>query len=671
MLQTMKKKTKGAFAIIASVLLISSFALWGVADYVQAPGHNQVAATVGDYEISLISLANVYRNDLRSSGLASLDSTAQRDLGLASNSLDRLINQAALAMEARTWNLRPDERLIADAIRADERFQDAGGFSRSRFEQYLRSVGSGEASFAAGLADQIGSEIVSTAFVPDLPPLPGLSRVAVNYLAERRDIILTTLTETAADQPGPIEESEIARFFEENAEDFRRPESRSLSFLWVDPDQLASAENINAQDVRAVYDAARDRFTTPETRRIRQIRFSTGDQGQATAQAAKTALDSGQTIDELTAEGAINPANISDLGDLSVNDFPTPELAQAAFDLPAPGLTTPIEGPFGWILFDIMEITPQSVAAFSDVSDQLEQELREERALDILPDRLRDLDDGLGRGDSLETIGRIIGLPVLSVEIGRDGRSLDGSALSLPSGSFLSDAFALTQGETSFLSETDDGGGYAIRIDVISESHIPEMTAIKEELTAALRSQKVMEKLEQRAKALSDQVNAGAALQSLGEGSNSRLYNRLDRQGQPQSSESLNELGSLNELQGDLSDSLANALNDPPENNTLSADLTEIFFDLELGKATYIPQPALAAQEAGQEALQQFLVGQVTAIYPPDGNGPDSDENYRSTVETALSRNVKNSLGALYTRALRDRHAVSQDQDVINQVYGQ
>ena len=671
MLQTMKKKTKGAFAIIASVLLISSFALWGVADYVQAPGHNQVAATVGDYEISLISLANVYRNDLRSSGLASLDSTAQRDLGLASNSLDRLINQAALAMEARTWNLRPDERLIADAIRADERFQDAGGFSRSRFEQYLRSVGSGEASFAAGLADQIGSEIVSTAFVPDLPPLPGLSRVAVNYLAERRDIILTTLTETAADQPGPIEESEIARFFEENAEDFRRPESRSLSFLWVDPDQLASAENVNAQDVRAVYDSARDRFTTPETRRIRQIRFSTGDQGQATAQAAKTALDSGQTIDDLTAEGAINPANISDLGDLSVNDFPTPELAQAAFDLPAPGLTAPIEGPFGWILFDILEITPQSVAAFSDVSDQLEQELREERALDILPDRLRDLDDGLGRGDSLETIGRIIGLPVLSVEIGRDGRSLDGSALSLPAGSFISDAFALTEGETSFLSETDDGGGYAIRIDVISESHIPEMAAIKEELTAALRSQKVMEKLEQRAKALSDQVNAGAALQSLGEGSNSRLYNRLDRQGQPRSSESLNELGSLNELQGDLSDSLANALNDPPENNTLSADLTEIFFDLELGKATYIPQPALAAQETGQEALQQFLVGQVTAIYPPDGNGPDSDENYRSTVETALSRNVKNSLGALYTRALRDRHAVSQDQDVINQVYGQ
>ena len=671
MLQTMKKKTKGAFAIIASVLLISSFALWGVADYVQAPGHNQVAATVGDYEISLISLANVYRNDLRSSGLASLDSTAQRDLGLASNSLDRLINQAALAMEARTWNLRPDERLIADAIRADERFQDAAGFSRSRFEQYLRSVGSGEASFAAGLADQIGSEIVSTAFVPDLPPLPGLSRVAVNYLAERRDIILTTLTETAADQPGPIDESEITRFFEENAEDFRRPESRSLSFLWVDPDQLASAENVTAQDVRAVYDGSPDRFTTVETRRIRQIRFSTGDQGQATAQAAKTALDSGQSLDDLTAEGAINPANISDLGDLSVNDFPTPELAQAAFDLPAPGLTAPIEGPFGWILFDIMEITPQSIAAFSDVSDQLEQELREERALDILPDRLRDLDDGLGRGDSLETIGRIIGLPVLSVEIGRDGRSLDGSALSLPSGSFLSDAFALTQGETSFLSETDDGGGYAIRIDVISESHIPEMTAIKEELTAALRSQKVMEKLEQRAKALSDQVNAGAALQSLGEGSNSRLYNRLDRQGQPQSSQALNELGALNELQGDLSDSLANALNDPPENNTLSADLTEIFFDLELGKAAYIPQPVLAAQEAGQEGLQQFLVGQVTAIYPPDGNGPDSDENYRSTVETALSRNVKNSLSALYTRALRDRHAVSQDQDVINQVYGQ
>ncbi|NIQ94157.1 MAG: peptidyl-prolyl cis-trans isomerase, partial [Desulfuromonadales bacterium] len=61
----------------------------------------------------------------------------------------------------------------------------------------------------------------------------------------------------------------------------------------------------------------------------------------------------------------------TDLGDLRKEQFLDPAVAEAAFALETPGLTGVIEGQFGFVIAEVVSITPSSTQSLEEVRQSL------------------------------------------------------------------------------------------------------------------------------------------------------------------------------------------------------------------------------------------------------------------------------------------------------------
>ena len=520
MLDGMRRLSQGLFGRVIMTglfgLLIASFAIWGIGDMFRGFVSDKLA-DVGSQSISAQDFQNALQTMLiqaQSRTHTALTNAQARALGLDQQVLGRLISDAALDQRAQTLGLAISGEAIVSAVRADPQLQDAAGqFDRNRFDQALRESGLSERGFFAAQSKAYMRQQIAIAMTDGLTAPKPLVDFLARVDAQSRAIDYVLLPPSAAGDIAPPTGDALKAFFEDRKAEYRAPEYRAIDILAVDPSTLAKPADVSDEDAKADYDKVRDaRFVTQETRNLQQIVFP----DQAAADEAEAKIKAGASFDDIVKARNLKPSD-TDLGENTKAATYDPAIAEAAFALPAGGVSEVVKGQFGPAIVRVVSITPGAVKSFDEVKAQLKGEIAADRVGDQVQSLHDKIEDARVSGKTLAEAATSLGLEARSIAaVDASGRDPSGAEVDMPDKrELLSSVYASDVGVDDAPVQTKDNGWIWFDVLKVDPAHDLTFDEVKDKVETQWRAAEVSKALAAKAADMVKAIEGGATLVSL------------------------------------------------------------------------------------------------------------------------------------------------------------
>jgi peptidyl-prolyl cis-trans isomerase D len=625
MLEMMRSKAASWVVKILFLFLILSFAIWGVGDMFRGRGALQTVADVGSSEIGRQDLSDQFRrvmNTMRSRFGESFDTQKAVQLGLLDQTLDQIINNRLLLLDAHDLGLDIGDDLISTTIRSAPDFRGVGNnFDPLRFREFLVQQGFGnEGAYVAILRqDMLRRQITGTISTGATPPKQ-LVDLMFAYRNERRvaDVVLVPLAEVKA-LPDP-DPATLADFHKKNPGMFTAPEFRQITALYLDPTEQAASINVPEQRLQDEYKARLPSLSVPERRDLEQLLF----QDEATAQKVSAAIKAGTPFAKAGED--IAKTKPTALGKVTKGDLP-PELAKIAFALPQGAVSDPTKSPLGWHVVHVIGIDPGKTPSFDDVKKQIRDDIAREMAVDQLGRLTNQIDDALAGGATLEEAAAKTGARLLKIDaVDSHGLNRNGKPVaSLPKDpKFLNVAFSSPQGEVSTIEDTSDGGFFLLRVDKIVPPALKPLDEVRTQAIAAWKARQLVDRARKEADAIRDDAKALGSLAKAAE---------------------------KHGLQVATSAPFTRFIRDPssPVTDALASDL----FRLKPGGLSV------------SESEKGFVVGELKSVTAAD---PAQNKDEAKTIDDQLRAAIADDMVNQYIAALKQRYTVTIHRDAVDSV---
>ena len=487
MLQAIRSKAASWVVKGLFLLLILSFAVWGIGDIFRGPGVETTVVTVGDVKISMAEVQARFRRELsRLQNMfgGAIDAEKARAFGVLDEVIEQIATGTALDLGARRLGLAVGDDQVRQAIRDEPAFRDPSGqFSASVFGQALRANGMTEQAYVDSLRRDITRAQILGAATGGARAPESLVDLVYRQREERRVVEMARFDNAAMPAPPTPDEAQIEAFHKQNAPRFSSPEYRAVSYIALTPDDLLETVGVSPEKVKEAYDHRIDEFTRPERRAIEQILVS----DKAKIDEVAVRIKAGTAFADAAKEVAdIDPARLS-VGTVAKAEL-VAALAEPVFALAKDGVTDPIESPFGWHILRVTAIEPGGVEPLEAVAARLTKEIARDLATDRLFDVANKLEDELAAGGSMEEAARRFALKVVKLEaIDRQGRDRDAKPAEgiAVTPAFLEAVFALAQGEQTTLRETREGSYFIARADQVVPSALRPIADVRAEVVDA------------------------------------------------------------------------------------------------------------------------------------------------------------------------------------------
>ncbi len=622
MIIQMRRLASTWFAKGLFLLLVISFAIWGIEDTIRGLGRDTAVAQVAGRPIELVDAQvaaqrAITRTQRELGGRMEMD--ADMRAMIARQALDGLITDRARSAEAARMGLAVPAATVRDFIWAVPAFQGGDGrFSRPILDQFMRQNELSEPEFLRLVAEdlqriQLIGGVRAGATAPN-----EITSLLYGFAREQRVVDTVEFAWLSAPDPEPPTEAALRRFHENNPESFSAPEYRSVTVAALSPAGLAGDIQIDERAIEDAYAARRLAYETPERRDLEQALLP----NEAAATAIAAAWRAGALMAAITAEARAAGGSALALGDVDRAALPLPDLAAAAFGPPPGGVSDPVRSPFGWHVFRVVGVTPGTTRGLPEVREEIAASLALERAADIAYERANRVEDALAGGASLVEAAPRFGLAL--AEVRTDARGLDAAGRPVPlpvaadlRATAIAAIFAAQQGRGPRMEEA--GGGTFIAVDLreITPSALKPFEAVEADvrrlwlLDARRRHQEaaaaaLLRSLQTGTPIAEAAAAAGLAVDRIGP---------FGRQAPPNSAE-------------------PPPLNQPP--NALRGPV----FALSPGGATMV------ATRDG------YVVAVLVEVIPAD---PAADPTGLATLRSETEQAMANDLEAQFTAAIRDR----------------
>jgi peptidyl-prolyl cis-trans isomerase D len=626
MLQQLRTASKSWVATVIIGALVLAFALWGVADIFRGTTDNTVA-DIGEMKIAASDFNSELTNQIRSVGQqAGLDLTLEqaRTLGLDRSVLDNMISRVAMDLETRKLGLAGSDASVAKEIRNLEVFHGSGGsFDRATYDRVLQSAGLTEAYFVAGMrGDLMRGQLINSSGDAIIAP-QGMAVLLAEYQNEQRTAAYLELTESDSGTASEPTDAELAAYHKAHAANFSTPEYREIDYVVFGPETIANSIKVTDEEIRKAYDAKKASYDTLEQRTIEQIVFPS----EAAAKEASQKIASGTSFLDIAKAQGLAEADIA-LGTFTADKLDA-KLSPAAFAAPEGGVTTPVQGSFGWALLHVSKITPGSTKTFDQVKDQVRADVVKDKATTRVAEIANSFEDARASGATLMKAAERVGIPSHHVaSIDHNGVDADGKLVDSPQEGMtvLQLAFATESGEESDLATPSKTHYVAVRVDGIKPPALKPLDAVK------------------------DKVREGF----LAEQRKTQLKKRAD------------ELGNAAKKAGNLTEAAATLGREPMASmaskrgaatEAFSADLVNAIFDVPKGQVV-----------TGMSADgKKYIFAQVTDVqHPPI----DTSSQEFTTSHQQLSSQLGQDLADSFAMAARGKAGVTIHQAVVDRVTG-
>jgi peptidyl-prolyl cis-trans isomerase D len=387
----------------------------------------------------------------------------------------------------------------------------------------------------------------------------------------------------------------------------------------LSPEELAKSITVPEERQREEYEARKDQLAVPEKRHIRQFVLSDPSTAATAAERVKT-----EPFDTVAKDlGGGDPI---DLGSVTRDSLP-PELAEAAFKPTAPGVLGPVETALGLHILSIEAIEAGGVPAFEQVREQLRNDIAVDQAMSEIGELANDLEDALAGGATLEQAASQLNLQAQKIgAVDASGKAPDGTEVApvAANQTLRAIAFAAEEGQTTDLTELEDGSYAIMHVDGIQAAAPRPLEEARNDVVAAWLREEEAKALAAKAEAAAERIRGGEPIETIA-----------------------NELG----LAVKTSSSFTREAGDPAA--AVDRRLSATLFALKGGEV------ATAAAEGGH------VIAQLVEVKSPEPLAGDA----ATVLESELEQSLQSDLQAQYVRALQREIPVSVNQPVLDSLF--
>ncbi|WP_173931737.1 peptidyl-prolyl cis-trans isomerase [Chelativorans sp. Marseille-P2723] len=515
MLDILRRGAQTWFAKILLMLLVLSFAVWGISNQLLTGGSNDVL-TAGGTTVSALDYRLAY--DRRISEFSQrIGSRLTREQAVAFGIDDQVLAElaagAVLDETARRIGLGVSQDKLAELAASDPAFRGAGGrFDRAQFEFVLRQIGMRPQDYLrnrekAAVRQQIVDAAAAGVSAPD-----ALLRNVALYRGEDRTIEYVLLQSPPAQNLVAPAEEELQSWFEARKEHYSAPEYRRIDYVKLEAEDIVDPSVISDEQVSAYYEQNRNRYTTPERRTIEQINFPDAE----TAAAAHESLRAGTTFEDLVERQGRTLADAS-LGTLSREEIADNAIAEAAFALDEGQISQVVDGTFGPVLLRVTEISPERVSPLAEVEDEIRNMLALDEASRLVLDTYDAYEDARAAGASMEEAAGQLKLTMRTVEVDRNGQRPDGTvANDLPqSRELLNEAFEADVGVENQPINIGSNGFLFFEVAGVTPARERSFDEVRDRVLADWTDEELTARLSARAEELRKQLEDGKTLDEV------------------------------------------------------------------------------------------------------------------------------------------------------------
>ena len=517
MLNTLRKAAGTWVAKILLLVLVGSFAVWGISGQLIGIGMSDAVVTAGGTEVSLKDYRLAYDRQLNVMSQRfgqRMTREMARALGVENQVLAQLVAGAVLDEQARLMRLGLSKDRIAALTAQDPAFQDANGrFDRQRFDYVLRQVGMRPEDYFANRAQVATRQQIVEAVSDGIKIPDAFLHAASLYRGEDRTVDYLVLPPSVLEAVAAPDDTTLSAWFEERKKDYAAPDYRKISYVKLEPEAIADEAAISDEDVRADYEKNKARYTTPETRTIEQLVFPSRE----AAEAALASLKSGSTFEQVVTGEGKTMADVL-LGTMTRDAVPDQKVAEAAFALGQGSVSEIVDGAFGPVLVRVTKVTPEVVQPFEEVAGQIRHDMALAEASRVLLDVHDSYEDARAGGATLAEAAERLGLKVVTVEaVSRAGQRPDGTVIAdLPaSAELLREAF-----ETEVNVENDpislgSNGFVFYEVEGVTPARDRTLDEVRDKVTADWIAAETRTRLSQRTADLEKRLRDGETIDAI------------------------------------------------------------------------------------------------------------------------------------------------------------
>ena len=472
MLQQIRDRAQGWFAYAIVILISIPFALWGIQEYVGG-GTDPVVAKVGSVEItqrSMESSLNNYRANLRQQFGGKIPEFFNDDM-LRQQVLNEMIQEALLTQQVDNLNIRAGDDMVRQQVRSMQVFQRDGVFDKDEYERVMRSQGRNINAFTENLRMSLGTELLTgaistSAFVTD-------AEIDALIFRKNQQRVVSWLMIDADSYKDQVEigDSDIETYYNENKQNFRRPERVKLEYVELNHAALSADISINEEQLRESYEERKSEFISPETRTARHILIKVGgdvsdDDAKVEALKLLDEIKAGGDFAALAREHSDDKGSGSNGGDLGVVErgMMVKPFEDAAFALQQDQISELVRSRFGYHIIQVTKVEGGELQSFDDVKQKLSDEFKKREADEFFGEKYDQLAE-LSYADSgtLQTVADAIGVKIQESDwVPRTGASGKFANAKIIEAAFGDDV--LNSGRNSDVLELEDDNYMVIRV---------------------------------------------------------------------------------------------------------------------------------------------------------------------------------------------------------------
>lgn len=383
---------------ILLLLILPSFALWGVQSYSRFHEGEQGLATVAGRPITQQEFDAAQRRQLEQlhARLGSdvdpklIDSPEAR-----AQVLQGLIGERLLLAQAAQDHLTVSNERVAAELRNDPSirslYRPDGTLDVARYDQLLAAVGK--------TRDSVFSETRSNIVLQEESSIIPDSSFAPSAVASRLDVLLRQVRDvqelkfSPADFRASVKLAPDAsqKYYQAHASEFQVPEQIDAQYIVLDQNAILGSIQLKPEEIKAYYDQNIKRFAVPEERRASHILVavakdaSSADREKAKAKAQEILARlraHPSDFAKLARQYSDDPGSASKGGDLGwapASNYVAP-FADALFKLQPNQLSDVVQTDFGYHIIELTGVHGGSAKPLDSVRSDIELEMRQARA---------------------------------------------------------------------------------------------------------------------------------------------------------------------------------------------------------------------------------------------------------------------------------------------------
>ena len=494
MLQNIRERVTGKFALGILVLIGSSFLFFGVSsDYISF-GY---AAKVNGKEIPTPVFENAYRDQLLRFEEQGIDIPDEVMQLVKEGVLDALIRDTVVDIYLEENGYRVSDTIVTDFIQRQADFRSEGKFSKDIYYAWLNQRVLDPSQFEETQRKGIQKSQLQRGVGASSFTTPSEYRRYLNLYLEQRQVDIIEINITNIAESISIDNDEIQNFYNDNIEKFITPESVDFKYIEIDRNNLSSNIEVTEEELQQHFENSSFRFLQEEKRQAQHILIPFGDDeissNNLAMELTKRAL-SGESFDDLAKQYSQDGGTASrggDLGMLLKSQLPG-GLSETVFSIEVGEVEGPLKTDFGFHVIKLMSIEMGGSLPMDSVRSELEAEMKLQKSANIFTDLERSVSDALFDSRDIDSLAESLELEINNAfGFTLQGGEPFGSNQALIDAMF--DNRIINEREISEIVELDANRSLVFQIFKHTQSSPQEIGEVSDVISDAMKTEKARE----------------------------------------------------------------------------------------------------------------------------------------------------------------------------------